>query len=65
MSLYYGVKCLTCEEFVKLGDQKPDEPMITYLAPLDPVSCACGSSHLYGSSDVVDEQFSFLNPSPE
>ena len=54
---YYGVKCLTCEEFIKLAHIKKDDPgtISFYAVPLDPIPCpGCGSSHLYGSKDGVE-----------
>jgi hypothetical protein len=66
MSKHYGVECDTCEEFIKLGDQDQSEQMVTYLPSKeagDAVQCPhCGSSHVYGSSDIIDEDSTLLNP---
>jgi hypothetical protein len=65
MSEFWGVPCPTCEEFINLGEQNTEETFSTYLPPLGPVLCSCGSSHLYKSGDVVDEDGVTLNPWPE
>ena len=54
---YYGVRCQTCEELIKLAQIKKDNPntISFYAVPVDPIPCpSCGSSHLYGSKDGVE-----------
>jgi len=65
MSQYWGVNCSTCGEFINLDKQDHEETVMVYLPPLVAVPCSCGSSHLYGTRDVVDEAGVFLNPWPE
>jgi hypothetical protein len=68
MSYRWGVNCATCGKFIDLGPQNRDEKVTTYFpekAGPGPIPCECGSSHLYGTRDVVDEAGVFLNPWPE
>ena len=63
MSKFWGVNCLACNEFVRLGDQSED-PITVYLPSFanDPIACvACGNSYVYVSREVVDEDGVTLN----
>jgi hypothetical protein len=62
MSKYWGVTCKTCGEFIRLGDQGEADSGI-YLPSNDllPIPCGCGSSYVYHSEDVVDEEGVPLN----
>jgi uncharacterized protein with PIN domain len=55
MPRFYGVRCSTCEEVIRLGECEPAKDKIEfYVPPLDPISCkSCGASHVYGSDDIV------------
>jgi hypothetical protein len=69
MSVFWGVTCKTCEEFIKIDSQAElaECEVITYIPSAGnfPTPCSCGSSYVYGTSDVVDEDGVFLNPWPE
>jgi len=55
MSELVGVKCATCGEFIKIGEQI-HSAAVAYTADIDPYPCkACGSSHTYATKDLVDE----------
>lgn len=64
MSEFVGVKCATCGEFIKIG-QQDHGPAVAYVASLDPYPCdTCGSSHLYSTKDLIDEAGSPLPYQP-
>jgi hypothetical protein len=57
VSKLYGVKCKTCDDFIKLGNREEGggKEITFYAAPLGPIQCSCGSSHEYKSDELVDE----------
>ena len=57
MGRFYGVKCKTCDDFIKLGNRAEGKgkEITFYAAPLVPIQCSCGSSHQYASNELVDE----------
>jgi hypothetical protein len=55
MPRYYGVRCDTCKEIIELGRCESEDDTATVGVPsLEPIPRKCGSSHLYGSDDVVE-----------
>lgn len=61
MSEFVGVKCATCGEFIKVG-QQVHGAAVGYTVGLDSYHCdQCGSQHLYRTADLVDE---FGDPLP-
>ena len=54
MSEFVGVKCSSCGEFIPIEKQVHSRA-IAYAAPYGPVSCKCGSVHVYTTDQLVDE----------
>ena len=57
MAKYFGVRCATCVDNIKIEAIVPDAPgTIGFEAiPLEPVACPhCGASHEYGSVDRIE-----------
>jgi hypothetical protein len=55
MTKYFGVKYKTCEEYIPLAECEESDGSTIIVPDLgSPFLCpVCGSSHEYGSDDVV------------